>query len=261
MKTKLFYFSGTGNSLKVAKDIAAELGNTEVVSIPKVINQEIDLSDTDGIGFIFPVYIWGLPVMVKKFVEKITIPKTVYVFSVSTHGGMPAATQLQMKKILKKKGTELAAGWSILMPGNYTPMYGAIAQEKQEKQFADEEKKIKDICTVIKKAERVKIEKNNIIINFIFSTLIYNLSAGQIHKMSKDFWVNDKCKGCPICVKVCPANNIKMNEDKPKWDARCEQCLACLQWCPEEAIEFGKKTVGRKRYRHPQVKVGDLIDA
>jgi flavodoxin len=36
MKTSIFYFSSTGNSLKVAKDIAAMLSETQIFAIPKL---------------------------------------------------------------------------------------------------------------------------------------------------------------------------------------------------------------------------------
>jgi hypothetical protein len=35
--------------------------------------------------------------------------------------------------------------------------------------------------------------------------------------------------------------------------------VACLQWCPPQAINYGKRTVGNKRYHHPQCKAGDLM--
>ncbi len=40
MKAVIYYFSGTGNSLKVAKDIAAGLGDTEIISIGEAIKKD-----------------------------------------------------------------------------------------------------------------------------------------------------------------------------------------------------------------------------
>ncbi len=56
MKTTLFYFSGSGNSLKIAEDLGSKLEKAKVVSIPKVIKKKIDVS-SDCIGIFFPVYI------------------------------------------------------------------------------------------------------------------------------------------------------------------------------------------------------------
>ncbi|MFH0886628.1 MAG: flavodoxin domain-containing protein, partial [bacterium] len=60
MKTIIFYFSSTGNSLQLSREIAASLGDTDILSIPKAMKNMPDLSSYDRIGFVFPVHIWGL---------------------------------------------------------------------------------------------------------------------------------------------------------------------------------------------------------
>ncbi len=76
--------------------------------------------------------------------------------------------------------------------------------------------------------------------------------------MDKNYTVDDKCNGCSICQKVCPVNNIIMEDNKPLWNKKCEQCYACLQWCPKESIQVGKKTIGVKRYHHPNITIKDI---
>lgn len=258
MGTNLYYFSGTGNSLKVAKDLAQNLGDTNIISIRSVIKNSVIEDTADRIGIIFPVYMWGLPLIVKRFVEKFFPKNNTYLFAITTYGSMPATTLPQINKLLKKKNLKLSSGFGILMPGNYTPRYGALPEEKQQNMFSNEKQKIQEIAKVIRNNQIRRIEKNNFLINFIFSTIIYKLGSTQIPKMSKDFWVEDKCDGCGICVKVCPVKNVRLIEGKPKWRYKCEQCLACLQWCPQEAIQFGKKTVGRKRYRNPEINLKEI---
>ena len=124
MKTNLFFFSATGNSLAVAKDIAAKLPGTQIFSIPKVINQKMDLN-ADNIGFIFPVYFSGMPKIVIDFINKLEPSKPKYIFAICTCGAFPMGTLLQAQKQLRKKGMTLNAGFSIQMPGNYLVKYGA----------------------------------------------------------------------------------------------------------------------------------------
>ena len=40
----------------------------------------------------------------------------------------------------------------------------------------------------------------------------------------------------------------------------CERCVACISWCPEKAIDFARKTKGRRRYNNPNVKLKDIIN-
>jgi len=258
MKTNLYYFSGTGNSLKIAKDLASELGNVHLINIAKVIDQKQQIK-ADVIGIVFPVYIWGLPLIVERFAQQLQVSGNTYLFSVTTYGGFPANTNIQLKKIFNKKGLHLSAAWGIKMPGNYIPMYGAVSLEKQQQMFDNARTEVLEIAKKIKNSEGGSIKKNGFLTNWLFSGLIYNFSAKHIPEMAKSFWVNDKCNGCTICQKICPVGNIKMVDNKPIWDNRCEQCLACLQWCPEEAIESGKKTLGRKRYQHPKITIRDLL--
>jgi len=257
MKTAIYYFSGTGNSLKIAWDLTKFLGDADVIPIAKAVLEKEIIPDADRIGIIYPVYMWGMPLIVNRFIEKLKTDK--YIFAIANCGGMAAGALIHTKKRLEAAGMKLSSGFIVKMPGNYTPMYGAIPKEKQEKLFTKEEAKIKEIANIIKSREEKPIEKNSFLVNFFFSTFIYNMGSTKIPGADKDFWSNEKCTSCGLCEKICPVNNINMANGKPSWKHHCEQCMACLQWCPSEAIQFGKKTEGRKRYRHPLVKASDLM--
>ncbi|MEW5757948.1 MAG: EFR1 family ferrodoxin [Candidatus Omnitrophota bacterium] len=259
MKTVIFYFSGTGNCLKVAQDIAAGLKDTEIIAIPKVIDESEISTKANNVGIIYPVYMFGMPLILSRFIKKLKFNSAQYIFSVATYGGMMGSTLIQTKRELKKQGIKLSAGFGIKMPGNYTPLYGALPLDKQEKMFAKENEKIKLICEIVKASKEAPIEKGLILENLLLSGIIYNVCSPQIPSMDKSFWVNDKCNSCGICQKVCPVKNIKIVDAKPAWLGKCEQCMACLQWCPKEAIQYGKRTIGRKRYHHPQISLDDII--
>jgi len=40
-----------------------------------------------------------------------------------------------------------------------------------------------------------------------------------------------------------------MKDGKPHWLGNCTHCMACICHCPAEAIEYGKKSEGKRRYR------------
>ena len=129
MKAGIYYFSGTGNSLVVAQDITRGLGQAaELVPMVKALARS-NQSDYDVVGFVYPVYMFGLPRIVVDFLKKIEIISNAYVFSVATFGGLQGRPHSLAKEILGKRGIDLSAGFSVLMPGNYTPLYGAIAQQ------------------------------------------------------------------------------------------------------------------------------------
>lgn len=258
MRTIIYYFTGTGNSLKIAKDIAAKLGGTELKPISKAITSEIDLS-ADRIGLVFPVYVWGPPVIVTEFIKKMKPVQGKYIFAVTTYGGFPGATLPVTAELLASKGMELAAGFAVRMPGNYTPLYGAISEQKQKKFFAAAEQKVDDIAKAVSGGIKSAPEKSFFLTNLIFTRLLYNMGIRHMREADKSYVVLPKCNSCNICYRICPVSNIKMENGKPVWQHKCEQCMACLQFCPVEAIQYGKSTESRKRYRHPEVKANDLF--
>lgn len=257
MKTNLFYFSATGNSLIVAKDIAAGLPEAQIFSIPQVINGSIDL-EVDNIGLIFPVFYSGIPRMLSDFIKRLDPDKVKYIFAVCTYGGLPANTLLETQEQLKAVGIPLNAGYAVQMPGNYIVKYGAYKKEKQEKMFLKENDTIRIIIKDIENQISNKVSQSNFLVNKIGRS-IYKSKLPQFPTFDINFTVNEKCNGCSICERVCPARDIRMTDHKPEWLGNCEHCMACLQWCPKEAIQYSSKTAGRKRYRHPDVNAEDLF--
>lgn len=257
MKTNLFYFSATGNSFSVAKDIAAGLPGTQIFSIPKVINKEIDL-EADNIGLIFPVYYCGIPRIITEFIKKLEPVKIKYMFAVCTCGAIPAGALLEAQKLLEARGIALNAGYSIPMPGNYLVKYGAFSADKQEKMFLQEKKKVRRIIEDIRNQKQGKVERNNSLVNRIGGSF-YKSKYPQFPALDRNFTADEKCNGCNICERVCPVGNIRMTDNRPEWQGNCEHCLACIQWCPKEAIQYSTQTIGRKRYHHPEMVLKELF--
>ncbi|HIW17731.1 MAG TPA: EFR1 family ferrodoxin [Candidatus Faecalicoccus intestinipullorum] len=83
---KIFYFTGTGNSLAVAKRLSGEL-----VSIPQVMKERDFVFKDEAIGIIFPLYCLNPPKMVREFLSKAKF-NTDYLFAVATYGNLAGAS-------------------------------------------------------------------------------------------------------------------------------------------------------------------------
>jgi ferredoxin len=196
--------------------------------------------------------------MVIDFVNRLEIDPSKYYFAVAVNAGQVAATLIQLQTLMQSRGLNLSSGFSLNLPSNYIPWGGADSAESQQKKFHYVADKITRIAATIQSKETNPLEKGPLWQNIILS-LIYRQSYNAVHKMDKSFWADDKCNNCAICKKICPAKNILIENDKPVWQHRCDQCFACLQWCPEEAIQYGKNTSKKKRYRHPEVKLSEML--
>lgn len=255
MNTIIYYFSGTGNSLQVAKDLKAQLEDSKLVSIAKGTTSSTEEPSVEKIGFIFPIYFNGIPLIVKRFVENLKVEQNTYIFAVATYGGSAGIAFNQIDDILKKKGTFLSAGFGLAMPGNYQVMYDVYSKEKQEKWFIDEKEQIVRIASSIKnhsKSNRKATGMRKAVGGMLYRTF-------KPREKDKNFWTTEKCNGCETCSRLCPVKNIEMTDGKPKWKHGCELCLACMQWCPQKSIQYKKGTLKRGRYHHPDVKVNELF--
>ena len=234
------------------------MGGAELIPITKALKDKSEQS-FDVIGVVYPVYMFGLPLIVADFFKKIKINPKAYIFGVTTLGGLPGRAHSISKDILRERGLELVMGFSVLMPGNYTPLYGAITEEKQRELFNREKLRIKEIVQAVTVRKRGILEEKPFLTNFLFYKLIYARGMSQIPLSGKGFQATEVCTKCGLCAKVCPVENIELVEGKPKWLNHCQHCMACLQWCPVEAIQYNKTTAGRKRYHHPGVSAEDIM--
>ncbi|RCX20928.1 flavodoxin-like protein [Anaerobacterium chartisolvens] len=256
MKTNLYYFSGTGNSLDIARNLANELGDTQINAIANAVKGEGEEIVGDIIGIIFPVYWYGMPLLVLDFIKKVKRAK--YIFIIATYGDDSGSILTQSRDVLKNCGLSLGAAFLIKMPENYTPMYQLISEKEQKELFEAKAQEIKQISEIIKKRKVIEVTPKFFVYD-LFYKMVYKIYSPKFKKLDKKFWVDSNCNSCKVCMKVCPVSNIDWANEKPKWKNACQQCFACFHWCPKEAIQFGGKTKGRKRYRNPNVKMEDFF--
>ncbi|MCK9278142.1 MAG: EFR1 family ferrodoxin [Methanoculleus sp.] len=259
MRTVIYYFTGTGNSLAAAKKVAASLGDTEIVPIAAFRDATGEISpDAERVGIVCPVYFSGLPAMAASFAERLDLTGADYAFSVVTHGGGGGSAALrQLDGILKEKaGRGLDAGFAVSMPGNYILMYESPAGEKRDGLLAAADADLEAIAGRIGQGERVNLPNSPVA--RLVKALMYPRFRSRVHGEDRKFTVSERCTSCGTCARLCPAGNIEMVGGRPVWNHRCELCCGCIHLCPVEAIQAGKATEGRQRYRNPSVGIAEL---
>lgn len=260
MTTKIFYFTGTGNSLAVAQDISRALGDTQLFSIPQVLGETMD-TDADNIGLVFPVYMWGMPSMVVEFVEKLDLTNEQYIFAVITCAGQPGETLIQLQKSLEMKGSKLGAGFAVKEAPNTIKkdnLFIKMARiiERKEKVSKSGKERLSEIIETVSHHRTHPAETSSGMLN-LYGRTIYSMAMPRIKTMG-NFSSDENCNLCLTCQRICPSNNIQIIKDKPAWNENCEFCQACVQWCPREAIHIKNEDPSR-RYHNLQVKVKDIM--
>lgn len=254
MRSVVYYFTGTGNNLQVAKQIAEALPNCELISMGKGRHESTIVYDY--IGFVYPTYAFNMPRRVTKFMSEMSLEKSknAYFFAVTGCGNMSGVALTVPAKILAEKGVTLNFAEKISMVGNYIAMYKMSQRSPEKYQNATDQ--IPELVRKIVSKTQQPAGKVNEALNLSTAfgqKLIYA-------RKDKGFNVSDDCIGCEICEKVCPVSNIKMENNKPTFHHNCEQCMACVQWCPKKAINYKNKTQNRRRYTNPSISVKELIE-
>lgn len=266
MNNEIFYFTGTGNSLAIARDIAKDLQ----FKLSPISPTQNDRIERDSLGIVFPIYMLNAPLLVYDFIKKIASAK--YLFIIMTMGGASGTTIKKISKLLGKRDITISSSFSFQMPDNYI-VWNNAADEKTQTLLLDHTKQSLDkAISIIRDQKSHSTNEKQFIIDprttvpfplgYIPKSIqqwFCDMGYPHINTMDKNFKLNDKCNGCGMCKKICPVVNIKMVDSRPTWTHNCQQCLACLQWCPREAINYKSNSVGRKRYHHPGVKVSDLF--
>lgn len=256
----IFYFTGTGNSLAAARILGEILGEP-LLSIGEEIKTGkkefiYPVKADEKIVFVYPVHSWGPAVPVIRFISALTL--TGYdrqpVCSVCTCGDECGYTGTMLQTALAKKGIPLAASYSVVMPNNYIllPGFNVDTKEVEQYKLAEAPARILQIAKSIKERQYVNLYTIGSL-PWLKSKIIYPLFS-TFAIGSNSFRATDACISCGLCERMCPTGTIRIVDGKPRWGNTCVQCVACIHRCPVRAIEYGKRTVKKGRYHHPELK-------
>ncbi|HPU95160.1 MAG TPA: EFR1 family ferrodoxin [Candidatus Gracilibacteria bacterium] len=257
----IFYFSATGNSEWVAKQLADILGEVTVSVNDELRNPQSDftfsLSDDERIGFVFPIHSWGVPSLMVKFIKRLKLENYAghQVFAVCTCGDDAGYTNRILSDLLKKKNLTLESCHTVQMPNSYIvfPFFDVDSDEVEHKKVEAAPIRIRKISKAIVDGIEDKSLYNTGSVPRLKTNVIYPLFKKYTFGQNP-FTVSDDCIHCRLCAMKCPANNIRIENDKPVWGNQCVQCLACVNHCPKRAIDYGKITKKKGRYHFVESK-------
>lgn len=243
----ILYFSGTGNSAYVANYIGKQLGD-EVINLfdrLKYHNYSGMTSDRSWV-FVIPTYAWQLPRIVRDWIIRTELAGSANVYFVMTCGDEIGNAGHYAEQLCKKKNLIYMGCAEIVMPENYIAIYEAPEEEESERIIQNAETSIQETAELIKTNARIPDQRIGVrgrikssMVNAVFYPCIVS---------AKKFYSLDHCISCGHCERVCPLSNISIINGKPSWGKNCTHCMACICTCPKEAIEYGKTSLGKRRY-------------
>jgi len=261
MTTTIYCYTSTGNSLAIARAIAAQLGDTEVLPIAR-FRKERTSPGSARVGIIFPIHAWGPPRTVSEFVRNLDLEGVRYTFAIASCGGTAAGALPLLSKALRRNGGQLHAGFVVRSQG-YMASTGkensmiTMVRRFSGRPFGTEQERLPEIIDAVRNERSVGPERSALL-GTLLGNFFHTKAEGAFVRLDESYAVGEKCAGCGQCGRVCPRGNVVLLNGRPAWHHDCDFCGACATWCPNNAIGY-KGAPAAPRGHHPDVKAADLI--
>ena len=240
-------FTGTGNSRYIAERIAKALGD-ELLSMNDRIKagESSPVTSDKRLVIVTPTYAWRIPRIVRDHLAETDFPCGAQAWFVMTCGSEIGNAAKYNRALCQAKQLTYMGTAQIVMPENYIAMFNAPQTEEARQIVARAEPDIDRVISAIAANQAFPQPRSNLYDRFM---------SGPVNPIFYSFFVkanafaaSDACTGCGQCARLCPMNNITVQNGKPVWGGNCTHCMACICRCPAEAIEYGKKSLGKPRY-------------
>ena len=118
MDVELYYFSGTGNSLHIAKELQKRIAGAVLIPIVGLLPLKNIPIGASTIGLVFPIQALGIPIVIRRLLRKARIAKNAYVFSVATREGTVFHGFKQIDRLLQRNRQRLSSQFLFTMPSS-----------------------------------------------------------------------------------------------------------------------------------------------
>lgn len=243
----IFFFTGTGNSLYIAKRIAEITGDTLVSMNDRIKRNDIQPIGVDGrLVFVVPTYGWRIPRVVERWIQAVPFTGGGQAWFVMDCGGEIGNAAKYIRRLCVHKEFTYMGTAQIVMPENYIAMFHAPGDAEARRIIEQAVPAIDSAAHRIANGEAFPAPRSNPYDRFMSGAV--NPLFYRLFVKADAFYAGDSCISCGKCAELCPLNNVALKDGKPVWGKTCTHCMACICHCPVEAIEYGKKSVGKPRY-------------
>ncbi|MBN2521555.1 MAG: EFR1 family ferrodoxin [Bacteroidales bacterium] len=282
MNSEIYYFSGTGNSLHVTRELQKRIPESNLIPIVRLLGSDTVKTNADTVGLVFPNFCLTTPIPVHEFLKKVDLASAQYLFAICTRGGSQSEAFDYTNILLNRLGKRLDAQLDINMPWNYPfgkqNLVGTSTEERIQHMETEMQDKL-DVFSQYIQAKEAYVEEKTYA-NYeiprwqkvLFSLIPKSFNYESHRYMYQDllrFYSDSNCNGCGICERVCLSHKIEMTGKKPVWkkEIKCYACYACINFCPRQAIQIESRiplvescTDVNGRYHHKSVTCKDIAE-
>ena len=240
-KVELFVFSGTGNTLWVAREVTKSLRAKGVsVSLRSMEGAMSPLPQDAALGLAFPVACFSTYPTVQRFIQALPPGEGREAFLIGTMGGLGLGMQHPIRKELQRKGYRPIGAHLFTMPGNYNNKKMPV--ERNETRLARAREEIKIFTALL-------LDSGISFGGGMFSPLSFLLHRLARTRRPWDWFYKafpieanvETCVKCGRCAALCPEKAIEMNPYPSIDPTVCQSCQRCLAFCPVGALHVPGK--------------------
>jgi len=266
---EIYYYSGTGFTLKAAKILEKHLEEeVKLIPIVSVMTKGIRTSQAAKVGLLMPMHAFSLPLVYIDFLKSFNFPKADYIFSLVTRGGAPTRMHKEIDALLKKQGQSLSAFAYATTPNTFEVIFdihgGKEDEDVKDGKLMFEQDIISFASVINSDTKEIRMGYRSVFMEYLLAPVMKRLSRlTGYFKLQDSFYVNKECTECSRCESVCLSSKIECSSGQPIWQKKiqCHYCLACLHLCPSQAIQVTKTNSNNLgRIYHPEVKWQDIAN-
>ncbi len=238
----LYWFSGTGNTLRAARVLAEELtangSDVRLIPIERADPANVDPERTLGIATVVAVFttyplVWG-------FLENLPPVDGTGAFLLDTmasrSGGMTGST----RRLLEAKGYTPLGAREIIMPSNYLQQSHNEADDRV-KLLAGLDR-VRRFAADLQAGQARWKRWMGLLARLSYRISRWSKPWEHIRRSLGLHAVDDACTRCDLCVCLCPTGAVsRADASVPAFSDACQGCMRCYSFCPTHAIRRADK--------------------
>lgn len=249
-----FFFSGTGNSYRVARWMAEQVRATGAqVRVEPIATAETETAaggEGSLLGLVSPTHGFTAVWPMLRFAAGLPRGRGTQAMVVATRAGLKVGrtytpglegTALYLLAfILILKGYRMRGVSAIDMPSNWLVLHPSLSATAVSGIKRRAQAKTERFMGRVLRGESAFGGRLGLLIGLaLLPVSVGYLLIGRFF-LAKLFFPSPDCNSCGQCARHCPEGAILMvgpGRQRPYWTFDCESCMRCMAYCPTRAVE------------------------
>ena len=240
MKAVIHIFSGTGNTARAVKILAARLAAAgHEVAVVGIDGNTVPAGEIPDLTVMaFPIWAWAAPHFVLDYARRLPRARGAHAAVLATCGGFGAQGIGEMERVLRRRGYVVVASGEAVYPDNWVLAVNPKTGTEREKTLEKGDEQIGAFAESL-------LSEHPATFPCAWGHLLWSWPIARLFRwagrrfMGKFFIADGQCTSCGVCAAACPVRAIRMDgtPTRPRWGMNCAGCFRCINLCPAQAIQ------------------------